>query len=221
MSKIKLPNITLVAVSSIKISETKRALEISQENIEYYDVKLISDQNIRSLNEYSEFILYKLCNYIESDFALVVQYDGYVIRPEKWNDEFLQYDYIGAPWTPNTHFTKEGVEIRVGNGGFSLRSKKLLNALNELGLPFTDNGTGFFHEDGVICNHYRKTLEDYGIKYAPVDVAARFSKEHLVPETVESFGFHKYKSLNKNYKNFTQSFKKIIKSLQRKFRLLN
>ena len=227
MSKIKLQNVTLVAVSSIKIPETKKALEVSQKDIEFYDVKLIADQDIRSSNEYSEFILYKLYKYIESDFALVIQYDGYVVRPEKWDDKFLQYDYIGAPWPANMHFTKEGVEVRVGNGGFSLRSKKLLNALNELRLPFTDNDTGFFHEDGIICNHYRKALEDYGIKFAPVDVAARFSKELLVPETVESFGFHKYKDLKKKYPNFEnyrlgifalmgKKIKYILKSLQKK-----
>jgi hypothetical protein len=134
---------------------------------------------------------YELCRYIETDFALVVQYDGYVVRPNKWKQEFLNYDYIGAPWARDTHYTKEGVNVRVGNGGFSLRSKRLLLALTELKLPFTDDGTGFFHEDGILCSYYRKELENAGIKFAPVEVAARFSHETDCAESVyRPFGFH-------------------------------
>lgn len=198
MEKIKLPNVTLVAVSSIKLADTEKALEESQKGIEYHAVKFISDQNIKSSDEYSEFVLYKLCNFIDSDFALVVQHDGYVLHSEKWDDEFLKYDYIGAPWTPNTYFTNDGAEVRVGNGGFSFRSKKLLNAFNALGLPFADNGTGFFHEDGQICSYYRKELEAYGIKFAPVEVASRFSREALLKDSVFlPFGFHNKRNITK------------------------
>ncbi len=188
----ELLQVTLACVSSVKIPESKEAVKKSQEGIKYHGIIEIYDKNLKSSDEYSRFILYELCKYIKSDFCLLVQYDGYVTRPELWSDEFLQYDYIGAPWPPDTHFTNMGEEVRVGNGGFSFRSKKLLNAFNELGLKFTDNGTGFFHEDGQICNYYRDILESYGIKFAPVEVAARFSKELVVPETVESFGFHRY-----------------------------
>lgn len=190
---LKLPQVTLVAVSSIKLDKTEEALIKSQEGIEYGDILFINDKDIKSSDEYSQFMLYELCKYVTTDFALVVQHDGYVIRPRLWTDEFLKYDYIGAPWPPDTHFTDDDVEVRVGNGGFSLRSKKLLNAFNELDLPFTDGGKGFAHEDGQICNYYRKELETYGIKFAPVELAARFSHEIDVPESVESFGFHKYR----------------------------
>lgn len=190
----KLPNVTLVAVTSIKFPETEAALAESKKEIEYGGIIYITDKNIRSSDEYSRFMLFDLARYIKTDFALVIQYDGYVLNADAWSDEFFQYDYIGAPWPPKTHYTREGAEVRVGNGGFSFRSKKLLDAFNVLGLSFTDNGTGFFHEDGQICNYHRKALEDYGIKFAPVEVAARFSRELRVPETVEkTFGFHRYK----------------------------
>jgi hypothetical protein len=135
---------------------------------------------------------YDLARYIESDFALVVQHDGYVTRSHAWDPAFLQYDYIGAPWKEGAHFTPEGTPVRIGNGGFSLRSKKLLNALNELHLPFTDHGTGYFNEDGIICVYYRAKLEAYGIKYAPVSVASKFSREARCPDSERRpFGFHK------------------------------
>lgn len=186
-----LPNVTLAAVTDLDFEATEKALAKSQEDIEFGAVKYLTPQ-LGSSDGYSRYVLYELTKHIDTPYCLLVQHDGYVTNPEAWTDEFLEYDYIGAPWPPATHYTPRGVEVRVGNGGFSLRSKRLLDAFNELRLPFTDNGTGFFHEDGQICNYYRKTLEDYGIKYAPVELAARFSTELEVFETTESFGKHKY-----------------------------
>ena len=99
---------------------------------------------------------------------------------------------MGAPWPAQTNFTKKNKEVRVGNGGFSLRSRRLLRAPTVLGLEFTDLGTGFPHEDGFLCVHYREELEAHGIKFAPVEIAAKFSTELQVPETIKSFGGHKY-----------------------------
>lgn len=205
--KIQLPRVTLVAVSSVKIQETLVALQVSASDIAFYDVVLVSDQKpaglpdtitfkqcppITSIDAYSKFIAYDLANYIDSDFALVVQYDGFVVRPERWDEQFLAYDYIGAPWQPNAHYTKNGINVRVGNGGFSLRSKKLLRALNDLKLQFIDAETGYFNEDGLICSYYRQELEQAGIVFAPVELAAAFSQEEACPESVTApFGYHK------------------------------
>ena len=207
----KLPQVTLVAVTSIKIPETIKALRKSMSGIQFGEVLLLTDQNI-SLEKfgirviqtqkldykgYSEFMLYKLKEYISTDFALVVQYDGYVIRPNSWSDEFLKYDYIGAPWRKDLHFTPQGINVRVGNGGFSLRSKKLLEAPSKLNLPFTDRGRGYFNEDGNICVYHRKTLEEAGIQFAPVDIASRFSRETICDDSYDKpFGFHGNKGSN-------------------------
>ena len=205
---VQLPNVTLVAVSSVKIDETINALKSSMVGIQFSEVILISHEQplnlptdikfnlcnrLNNINDYSRFILYDLCSYINTDYIILVQYDGYILRPEKWTNEFLNYDYIGAPWPKNIHYSGD-INIRVGNGGFTLRSKKILNILNELQLPFTDNGTGYYNEDGVLCNYYRKELEKNGIKFATPEVAAMFSHELDCDENVaEPFGFHKYK----------------------------
>jgi len=216
--KILLKNVTLVAVSTINTDDAIKALELSMDGIDFHEVVLISNEQPTNLNkkitfkqckpgelqsrdpkntnDYSKFMAYNLCDYVNSEFALIVHHNAYVLRPHKWNDAFLQYDYIGAPWPKNMHFTSDGTNIRVGNGGFSLRSKKLLNALNELGLPLTDNNTGFFHEDGIICVYYRKELEDYGLRFAPVDVASVFSHELDCDDSQsEPFGFHNNKKV--------------------------
>jgi len=202
---VNLVNVTLCAVSSVKIKETINALRKSMRGIKYAQVLFFTHEKINlddlgikvidieklDYSGYSKFVAYELGQYIKTDFALIVQNDGYVLRPQKWNSDFLKYDYIGAPWLPNKHFTDEGVNVRVGNGGFSLRSKKLLNILNKLGIPFTDNNTGFDHEDGIICVYYRKKLQDAGIKFAPVEVAVKFSHESDCAESVyQPFGFH-------------------------------
>ena len=203
--KIQLPNVTLSAVACTRIDETIHAMRESMKGLQFADAVLITHQkinleefgikviNIEKLDykAYNHFVAYRLKNYIETDYTLLVQNDGYVLRPEKWDPQFLKYDYIGAPWPPNVHFTKQGINVRVGNGGFSFRSKKLLNIFDNLKLPFTDNGTGFWHEDGLICVYYRKELEDAGIQFAPVEIAAKFSHESDVAESIyRPFGFH-------------------------------
>src|SRR5262245_61590852 len=74
------------------------------------------ERPIRSLQEYSEFCIKELAKHMIRKHCLIVQEDGYIIRPHLWNPLWLNFDYIGAPWG-------DGV---VGNGGFSLRSRRLM-----------------------------------------------------------------------------------------------
>lgn len=130
---------------------------------------------------YSYFCLKELPKYIETDFCLVVQHDGFIINPDMWSDKFMEYDYIGAPWPDN--FVN-----RVGNGGFSLRSKKFLQAC----LDIFENEDILEHEDLLACVYRYEEFSKRGIKFAPVDLAIEFSIEHIVPElkSMKSFGFH-------------------------------
>ena len=119
-----------------------------------------------------------------------------------WTSNFLNYDYIGAPWPiPNDDFSYRDYFkniIRVGNGGFSLRSKKLLSLAEELKLDWKSY-FGYFNEDGFICCHNRHIYEENGCKFAPIEVAKIFSHESYIPEIgdVKTFGFHG--KHNKNY----------------------
>jgi hypothetical protein len=53
---------------------------------------------------------------------------------------------------------------------------------------------GFKSEDGNICVHNKSVYESAGCKFAPLEVAVRFSRELDIPENfgIESFGYHKY-----------------------------
>lgn len=202
---LSLPQVTLVAVSSVKINETLSALTKSMRKVKYGKVIFLTDADVSTTlkdievikiqkldyDGYSRFVIYDLKDYIETPHALLVQHDGYVLHPRKWRDEFLNYDYIGAPWRPGLYFTDEGTNVRVGNGGFSLRSQKLLKAPTSLGIPFDDHGTKFFHEDGIICLFGRESLEQSSIKFAPVSVASHFSRERWCRDSAMfPFGFH-------------------------------
>jgi Protein of unknown function (DUF5672) len=205
---LKIPNTTLIAVSSVKIEATIFALQASTAGIEFESVKLVTHDKpkdlpgsityeqcpkINNLDEYSKFVIYDLTKHVETAHCLLIQHDGFVLRPEKWENEFLNWDYIGAPWkvSPDSYIDRHGEHIRVGNGGFSLRSKNLLEIPSKFSMPFLEE-RGFYNEDGNICVYNRDFLLSHGIKYAPVEVASRFSKESYIPEyaNMETFGFH-------------------------------
>lgn len=127
---------------------------------------------------YSQFMLRGLLPHVHTSHALVVQWDGWLLDATRWEQDFLRWDYIGAPWHG------EPPERAVGNGGFSLRSRRLLQALQEGSFAFRHP------EDICLCHDHRTRLErDHAIRFAPLDVAARFSYERVAPPA-PTFGFH-------------------------------
>jgi hypothetical protein len=132
---------------------------------------------ISSRGNYSRFMLRELGAHVRTSHALCIQWDGFVLNGREWDPQFLDYDYIGAVWP---HFSDGR---NVGNGGFSLRSQRLLAASKEL--PFD----GSEAEDIVISRQCRTTLERQGVRFAPESVARRFAYERTPPDGRE-FGFH-------------------------------
>lgn len=196
---IYLPQITLIGVDCVDVNQLIRAQEQCTANIQFGAVKLLTSINsphrhivrinpITNKEQYSRFCIKELNKYVSTDFALVFQYDGYILNPNAWKNEFLQYDYIGATW-----LYKDG--SNVGNGGFSLRSKKLLNILATD--PFI---TEVHPEDSCICRKYRGYLEEkYQIKFANEAIANQFAIEaygaSVIPganKYTGQFGFHGY-----------------------------
>ena len=104
--KINLPNITLVAVACVRVQETIKAIEKSCSGINFGSVKLITHEDAKgdifetvyidplNYENYNRFIVFDLHKYIETEFALIIQDDGFVTGPNQWRKEFLDYDYI-------------------------------------------------------------------------------------------------------------------------------
>jgi hypothetical protein len=130
--------------------------------------------------DYNRVMLELLPWVVQEDFTLVLNNDGYATNPGSWDGGFLNYDYIGAsiPWYPE--------DRKVGNGGFSLRSKKLLNAITKFNLPLDQP------EDYVISFLFKDQMESLGVKFAPTAYADKFSLEFVEnsPWEGRSFGFH-------------------------------
>ena len=194
--RLKIPA-DLVTVNCNDVEEGIKALNFSSRDIEFENIFLFTDKDvkgnfnkinideIKGVSEYNDFIL-TLNQYSNSEFVLVIQDDGHVLSPHQWTDNFLNYDYIGAPW-PNDYewnsrwnkydikysrkIKKHSKKNRIGNGGFSLRSKKFL----EYSSNFSQ--TGVLAED-IFLNLYNYDLaNDFGIKYPDLELAINFSFE--------------------------------------------
>lgn len=241
--KLKLPNVTLAAMTSVKIYEAIKALEYSMQGIEFGEVVLITHRKPISLPKgitykhtskltdidcFNYKIVYELADHINTDYVLLVHADGFVIYPESWREEFLQYDYIGAPWpiprpgTVHSYHDVYGNLCRVGNS-VSLRSKKLLEFPKKAGLVWEKDEEGFYNEDIFLCCRNKHKIEEAGMKIAPVEVAKYFGHEHPVPEIADvdkPFTFHKWRGKNIRYPHFEnpwgrkwRNFKDIVRPL--------
>lgn len=221
MSKITLNKVTLVAMTSVNIDETVKSLLFSSNEIDFYQILLISDvrpnnlpnkithkqcRRMSNIDEWNYSIIYELYKYIESEYIILIHDDGFIVNPKSWRDEFLNYDYIGAAWDHNHFIDKNGNKIRVGNS-VSLRSKKLLEIPSKFNMPWILHD-GNFNEDTQICVWNRNLFLDNGIKFAEFDVAKYFSHETYFSEYegINPFCFHNFGGLNYKYKSLLDSF---------------
>lgn len=117
--------------------------------------------------------------------VLVCTWDGFIVNPKRWTDNWLQYDMIGSPWPALWN-----IEARVGNAGFCLISRRLLEVAGKHSRHYIDEPG-----DVYLCVKQRRLFEEVaGIRYAEPQVAAEFAIEHVCEEheklTDIPFGFH-------------------------------
>lgn len=193
VEKIKLPEVTLLGVDCVDIDRLNKAVEICQQAFEFVEVKLLTSipsslphivpiEPIGSVEEYSYFALANLDDYVSTSHVLVIQYDGFILNPQAWTNDFLRYDYIGAPWLVQDWSVRDFDfppsllgQLVVGNGGFSLRSKKLTALCKEM---MSKNQITRCHPEDVALGVYERAyLESHGIVFAPISLAKQFSFE--------------------------------------------
>lgn len=192
MQRLSLPQVTLCAATSVNVKATVRALEVSLAEIDFAACKLFTDapvqshhpaievvsiERLSSSQAYSHFLLSQLVDHIRTSHCLVAQWDGHVLDANRWRPEFFEYDYIGASWP---HFV-DGHDV--GNGGFSLRSRRLMEKCRDaLFSPAHP-------EDVAIGRTNRRWLEEMGMRFASREVADLFSVERT-GDLEMSFGYH-------------------------------
>jgi hypothetical protein len=201
-------NIDLVCVEGVGDPMGAKALEYSYENFTHARKRILVSperpsffkgefQKISKLSyeDYNRFCIWNLCSVSDADFILLVQSDGMVINQKFWYSSFLNYDYVGAPWNSATQRRLDGSNA-VGNGGFSLRSRKFLDLCKNIESDLyehckkTQESGG--NEDLFLCKYMYKYFVGNGIKFCPPEFAAVFSFEESVfnANPQRSFGFH-------------------------------
>lgn len=159
-TKLQLPSVTLMCIDCVDVNRAVAVVEHCKTLCDFGAVKVLTSMPtdhehikiipLNSLVEYSIFMLTKCSEYIDTEHVLIVQRDGWILNPSSWNNEWLKYDYI-API-----FNQYDI---VGSGGFSLRSKRLMDKLTEW-MPNWDGTTAHaneiqdglgYYEDGVIA----------------------------------------------------------------------
>lgn len=187
-----LAGVTLIAVTSVNVQATVEALQRSMHQVAFGAVKILTDRApsalpqgiewvripaLRSAQAYSEFVLRRLADHVSTSHCLLIQWDSHVIDGNRWRPDFLSHDYVGARWP---QFDDEHV---VGNGGFSLRSRALLEACRDPVFRASHP------EDLAIGRHNRGWLETRGLSFAPPSLADAFSTERA-GDLAASFGYH-------------------------------
>ena len=189
---LPLPQVTLCAVSSVNVEATIAALEASLTQIDVTAALLLTDSPIKpghpgirvvpiapitSSQAYSDFLLTQLVDHVDTSHCLIIQWDGHVLDASRWDPDFLAYDYIGASWPQffNGH--------DVGNGGFSLRSRRLMQLCRDPAFKASHP------EDVAIARLNRDWLEAKGMRFAPREMADRFAAERA-GDIAASFGYH-------------------------------
>ncbi len=165
----------------------------------------IAWRRIQPLNylQYSVFMMHCLHAFIDTEFCLVVQDDGWVINGANFLESYYQYDYIGAPChaaivghrlLQRFEWTKmpSSVATVIQNGGFSLRSRRFLEAPHRHGLAYLpETRAPLFNEDIQLTGTLRPVLEAVGIRFAPVNIARNFAIEYLGPGVHDDLQFTK------------------------------
>ena len=135
-----------------------------------------------SARQYSALITSKeFWLHFKTDKVLVFQTDSAVCYNGKDSDHFslsnfLQYDYIGARHTFLEH----------GNGGFSLRDRKLSEKCSQFG------GIQISWED----TYFAKCIKAHGGKMANFEEQQKFAVQHKLNS--KSFGAHQVNMLEKS-----------------------
>lgn len=182
--RLKLPSVTLIGADSYFPEGLLAASEVCQRHIEFGAVKMLTEPLFSGREAYSKFCLTEMYKYVDTEHFLIIHPDSMVVNPWAWDDKWLQYSLIGAdwPWLPERE--------SCGNGGFSLRSRKMMEYVATLKLDR-------YHEEDVVLCELRPHLEEKGFKFAPRSECRKFSMEAWGWDYMEAgrnyagqFGYH-------------------------------
>lgn len=193
---LELPMVSLTAFATTDHFAANRAFEYSQRGINFGDKLVITDKPeffptatqvlvVPPLPSYQEGCIFHctqapdlILPVMRGTHLLSVQWDSPVLNPEAWTDEFLAHSFCGAVMNG----------FAVGNHGAALFGRDYYTALKMLGLPAILSEC---HPcDQIICIRHHDQMVRNGCKFAPVELARRFSRENDPPYGSDVFMGH-------------------------------
>lgn len=184
MSKLQLPQITLIVADGVNAERAKKVIDHCKTLCDFGAIKLcthlpvdsehrVEIMPLKSLIAYSIWCLTEMHKHIETQACLVVQRDGWILNPLSWNNDWLNYDYIGPLFVQHDD---------VGSGGFSMRSKRIMEAAakrigdwdgTEAHAQLLQTTKARSYEDGVLAMTMRY---EGNWNYAPKEEAGKFAQ---------------------------------------------
>jgi hypothetical protein len=127
MKRLELPDVTLVMLETQEHELARLAVEECLDKVQFGDALIFTDDETKFYalgNKFfngqgctvkvpnwptklgwSQASWYDVPPLLRTSHALFIQWDSWVWDLEKWNDEFLRYDYIGGTKTVRTSAT--------------------------------------------------------------------------------------------------------------------
>jgi hypothetical protein len=219
------PHVYFIIMNAILKLGTKWSFSIICGNLNYEFMKKLCSKisnNIKIIktnydnlmpNDYNVFLTsIDFWNLLHGNKILIYQEDSFIFK--KNIEEFIEWDFIGAPWPKNTNDTPN----RVGNGGLSLRTKqKMINVIKKIPIQNTlmNESTKIYMKNNNLTYcpedvYFSLNMQKFNIgKVANFDAAFNFSSESI--NNPNSFAGH----------NFWISDNKWVKRLQKNLNLIN
>ena len=164
-------------------------------------------------SEYSLYLMTKdFWNLLKGEKILIYQEDSLIFKNNI--NEFMDYDFIGAPF----HKKADDTPNSVGNGGLSLRTKKImLDIISKFSFnECTFNSSTLKYMETVKLEYppedvyFSKCMQENDIGFvADWDTASAFSSESIYNS--KSFAGHKFWISNPKWKNYLKQLFRFAK----------
>ena len=171
----------------------KMILNIASNISENISIVLLDVDNMTQ-SEYSQLLMTAdFWNRFYGEKLLIYQEDSFIFK--KNMNDFLSFDYIGAPFSKDANDTPN----LVGNGGFSLRSKSIMLEVIKINpienTVFNSSTLNYMRDVSLEIApedvYFSKNMQEFGIgKVADWDSAFLFSTETI--NSIDSLGGHKF-----------------------------
>jgi len=170
-------------------------------NLNYdYCLRIIGDMNIKviklnidnlDIENYNKLLCSELFwNLFNGDKILIYQEDTFIFKSNIM--DFIEWDYIGAPWPLDSNDDK----LIVGNGGFSLRTKKIMLEIIK-NIPYNHLSNESLNKKAEDI-YFSRNINKFG-KIANFNSAIKFSSEYFTNE--DSFGSHCFFYFNHKWRS--------------------